>query len=397
LGKLLLTSTMHKPVSAWLFAVAICALYVAAILPALQRHSFDVSAFVVAGDKYVNASQLPGPVYVRANSSGYDGQFYYRLALAPLDGRDPLYGVTMDDPAYRTQRIAYPLLAWAASFGHPRLVPLALVVVNLIGIAAVALFAVRLTRRLALPPLVPFAIALWPGFLVTLTHDTTEIVFAAFMLAALDQYFAGRLWLFAILGAVATLARETGELILGGLFLYELVVCRQWKRAAICALALLLFVAWREAQIELLGVRNLGTGAGVVTWPLAGVAGALTSMVAGDYVTVPGFKGAVIRGFAVVSALSLVAFCALVVSRISTGTKALAAAWLPILALMSILSAEGPWVEPIAFLRTFTECWIVGCLLLDDRFAQSRFARPAFAVLLVIWVGAGWLSTTTIT
>jgi len=85
------------------------------------------------------------------------------------------------------------------------------------------------------------------------------------------------------------------------------------------------------------------------------------------------------------------------VSRIPTGTKALAAAWLPILALMSILSAEGPWVEPIAFLRTFTECWIVGCLLLDDRFAQSRFARPAFAVLLVIWVGAGWLSTTTIT
>src|SRR5581483_2374315 len=117
-----------------------------------------------------------------------DSQFYYRLALAPLDGRDPLYGVTMDDPAYRTQRIAYPLLAWAASFGHPRLVP--------------------------------FAIALWPGFLVTLTHDTTEIVFAAFMLAALDQYFAGRLWLFAILGAVATLVRETGELILGGLFLY---------------------------------------------------------------------------------------------------------------------------------------------------------------------------------
>ncbi len=388
---------MNKPVSAWLFAIAICALYAAAILPALQRHGFDVSALVVAGDQQVTASQLPAPIYVRVNSSGYDGQFYYRLALAPFDVRDPLYGVTMDDPAYRTQRIAYPVLAWAASFGHPRLVPLALVVVNLVGIAAVAFFAVQLTRRLALPLLVPFAIALWPGFLVTLTHDTTEIVFAASMLAALDQYFAGRLWLFAILGAVATLARETGELILGGLFLYELVICRQWKRAAICGLALLPFVVWREAQIGLLGVRSLGTAAGVVSWPLAGLAGALTSMVAGDYVTVPGFKGAVMRGFALLSALALVAFCALVVSRIPRGNKALAAAWLPILALMSILSAQGPWIEPIAFLRTFTECWVIGCLLLDDRFAQSRYAKPAFALLLVIWVGAGWLSTTTIT
>ena len=386
---------MERPRSALLFALAALVIYVAAIMPALMRHGFDVSTFIVAGDQHVNAAQVPSPIYVRANSDGYDGQFYYRLALAPFDLRQPLYGVKIDEPAYRMQRIVYPVLAWAVSLGQPRLVPLALLLVNLIGIAAIAVLAIRLTRRLELPALAPFAIMLWPGFLVTLTHDTTEILSAAFLMAALDRYFAGRLVAFATFGAIATLTRETGALVLGGLFVYE-VLSWNLRRAIACGLAIVPFLVWRQLQTVIWGTVPSSAAMDVLNWPLVGIVQAFGAILFGHYVIPTGIKGVIMRAYAFVSIAFLVAFSAITASRLVSGRKALVAAWLPLVALMSILGANGPWLEPIGFFRAFSECWVVGCLLLDARFAQSRLAVPAMATLVVIWVGAGWLATTTI-
>jgi hypothetical protein len=386
---------MERSRSALLYAVVALAVYIAAIMPALMRHGFDVSAFIVAGDQHVDATQLPSPIYVRANSDGYDGQFYYRMALAPFDLRQPLYGVKMDEPAYRMQRIVYPMLAWAVSLGQPRLVPLALLLINLVGIAAIAFLAARLARRLELPAIAPVAIMLWPGFLVTLTHDTTEILSAAFIMAALDRYFAGRLLGFVILGAIATLTREIGVLVLGGLFVYE-VLSRRPRRAIACALAVVPFLVWRQLQTIIWGTVPSSAAMDALTWPLVGLVQTFASILSGAYVIPTGIRGVIMRAYAFVSIAFLVAFSALMVSRFISGRKALVAAWLPLIALMSILAANGPWIEPIGFFRAFTECWVVGCLLLDARFAQSRFANPALASLLAIWVGTGWLATTTI-
>jgi hypothetical protein len=386
---------MERPRSALLFALAALVIYVAAIMPALMRHGFDVSTFIVAGDQHVDAAQVPSPIYVRANSDGYDGQFYYRLALAPFDLRQPLYGVKVDEPAYRMQRIVYPVLAWAVSLGQPRLVPLALLLVNLTGIAAIAFLAIRLTRRLDLPALAPFAIMLWPGFLVTLTHDTTEILSAAFVMAALDRYFAGRLVAFAIFGAIATLTRETGALVLGGLFVYE-VLSWNLRRAIACGLAIVPFLVWRQMQTVIWGTVPSSAAMDVLNWPLVGIMQAFGAILFGHYVIPTGIKGVIMRAYAFVSIAFLVGFSAITASRLVSGRQALVAAWLPLVALMSILGANGPWLEPIGFFRAFSECWVVGCLLLDARFAQSRLAVPAMATLVVIWVGAGWLATTTI-
>lgn len=388
---------MKKPGAALLFALGALALYLAAIMPALQRHGFDVSAFIVAGDRFVDAAKLPSPIYVRPHSDGYDGQFYYRLALAPLDLSQPLHGIALDAPAWRMQRILYPVLAWAASFGRPQLVPLALLVLNLIGVACIAAFAVRLTRRLALPALVPFAIVLWPGFLVTLTHDTTEILSAALILAALDCYFARRLVAFGVVGAFATLARETSVFVLGGLLVYE-IASRNWRAMAACLGSILPFVIWRQLQslFWATSTSSSSVAANIVTWPFLGILTAWSNMAFGHYVPFGGLKGAVLRGYALVASAGLVAFSIQVVSRVRAAPKALVAAWVPTVALMSILTADGPWVEPIAFLRAFTECWVVGCLLLDQKFADSRLVRPAFGILAVIWVGAAWLTTSAI-
>ena len=91
-----------------------------------------VSLFVMAGHTYSQHANLP-----HVPSKGYDGQFYYRLALDPFNWSKTAYGITMDQ-SYRYTRIGYPILAWLVSLGQHQFVPVALVVINLLGVAAMA-------------------------------------------------------------------------------------------------------------------------------------------------------------------------------------------------------------------------------------------------------------------
>src|SRR5581483_3116679 len=95
-----------------------------------------LTLFIMAGHTYTHRSQLPHGV-LRVPSAGYDGQFYYRLALDPVNWSRTAFGITMDQ-SYRYTRIGYPVLAWLASLGQHQLVPMALVAINLLGVAAMA-------------------------------------------------------------------------------------------------------------------------------------------------------------------------------------------------------------------------------------------------------------------
>jgi hypothetical protein len=52
---------------------------------------------------------------------GYDGQFFYRLALEPFSTAERVDGIAFDAPAYRQQRIGYPLLAFLTTALTPAL------------------------------------------------------------------------------------------------------------------------------------------------------------------------------------------------------------------------------------------------------------------------------------
>ena len=54
-----------------------------------------LSLFIMAGHTYTHRSQLP-PGLLRVPSAGYDGQFYYRLALDPFNWHHTAFGITMD-------------------------------------------------------------------------------------------------------------------------------------------------------------------------------------------------------------------------------------------------------------------------------------------------------------
>jgi hypothetical protein len=390
--------------SGTLLPVAVALAYFALTLPILGRNHFDRSVFIQAGDKFADAAALPSPIIVRPNSTGYDGQFYYRLALSPLGLQPVSSGIRFDSPAFRMQRIVYPLLAGAVAFGRADWVPSALFLVNLVGLGAIAWLAQRLAARLRLPIWTPLAIMLWPGFFITLTHDTTEIIAAALLLAAVDRYLSGRLLAYAVLGALASLTRETGILLLGGVFCLELfqavrptAIARPWSRVLVCGLAMLPFLAWQEALVLLWGEapRNAGVSQNL-GWPLLGVVGMLRDVLAGAQHFAPGRTIDLgIRAYVVGSTLWLLAFCAVVATRVPSALRSaaagVAAGWVPLLLLMSLLSAGGSWINPAGYFRAFTECYVVGCLL-PMPVARRWVAWGLLAGAVVAFAGA-WVLT----
>jgi hypothetical protein len=379
------------------FAALVVIFYLASALPILVHAHFDPSVFIVAGDQFVNPAQLLSRIIVKPHSAGYDGQFYYRIALAPLHLQPDAYGVRFDSAAWRVQRILYPVLAWAAALGRPQLIPASLFFVNLAGIGVIAFTAVRLAQRLSLPAPISLAVVLWPGLIASLTHDTTEIVAAAFLLAAVEAYFAQRLVLFTVLIALATLARETSVLFVAGVFCFELVdaVRRRsehgrWHRPAIIALALLPFLLWREVQFLVLD--QAPPAADIkhnLDWPFIGFLETIRDGLVGRG---PYGKMLISRAYLLGSVTLLAIFCTAVAIRVPklvlSSRGALAAGWVAIMALMALLSSD-PWTS---YFRSFTECYLIGCLILASRPPPRRASQMMFAGCLLTWVGAWAMS-----
>lgn len=90
---------------------------------------------MVAGDQFVQVAAAPAGLLV-THGPGYDGQFFYRLALRPWTHQRTEFGITLDQPAYRQQRIVYPLLTFILARGAPPATAWALLGCNLAAAAA---------------------------------------------------------------------------------------------------------------------------------------------------------------------------------------------------------------------------------------------------------------------
>jgi hypothetical protein len=96
----------------------------------LVANGGDLSAFVVAGDRFVDPRTAPAELTVHEDSSGYDGAFVYRLALDPFTDQQVAYGITLDNPPYRQQRVGLPVVSWLVAAATPLPLPLILILVN---------------------------------------------------------------------------------------------------------------------------------------------------------------------------------------------------------------------------------------------------------------------------
>jgi hypothetical protein len=166
-----------------------------------------ISLFIMSGVRYSHPAQM-SPRISHVPLAGYDGQFYYRLALNPFNWHATAYGITMDHN-YRYTRIGYPLVAWVLSLGgHGRLLPTVLVVINLICVAVIAWLGARFARESGRHALWGLLFVAYFGLVISVGRDTAEPLADACMLGGMLAYRHSRYLIAAALIAYAAVTNE---------------------------------------------------------------------------------------------------------------------------------------------------------------------------------------------
>jgi hypothetical protein len=359
----------------------------------------SLAGFTVAGADFVDPARTPDPMPVTTESGGYDGQFVYRLAVDPWTDERTAYGITLDNPAYRHQRIATPVLAWTVGLLPGVSTLLALLLVNVAALVVAAVFAARLARALGRHPLTGLVLALPAGMPISLGRQLTEPVAWAAVLAGL-WYARQRRWPPAAAAlAVAALARETSLVVVAGLAAAELVRWAARRRAAETdrrlgdevgsgrgdeagdgagsgralvwlAVPVAAAVGWQLVLSRVWGVLPVRSGSptNFGPWPLLGVLDTVTAGVPG-----PAVLTVLVTGERV-GVLALFGYAAwALVTRRAQVTGGEAAAWVLAAALALAL---GGWTSDVQFLRAANEGIGLSVLvaLADRRSRPGRWA-----------------------
>jgi len=213
----------NSPVLPLLVASSLAALFV--VLRWLDAAHRQLGEFVVAGVRHASPALVPKNLPVKS-VAGYDGQFYYRLALDPFDLRRTAFGIRLDSFS-RVERMGYPFLAWVVAHGQHTSVPLALVIVNVAACGVVALAGGMLAMSADRHALWGLVFAGYWGYLWTLGRDLTELTAAAFVLLGLAA-LVRRAPIWGGLSLLcAVLSKETSVLLVG-----TLAVLGLWVRLA---------------------------------------------------------------------------------------------------------------------------------------------------------------------
>lgn len=212
--------------------VGLAYLFVLALYPLLRGYTSPTD-FIHIGRFYCQCGGYP------TSSVGYDGQFYYYMAVDPLHA-----SVHMDNAPFRYQRILFSMAVWALSLGgHPALVSWWMLILNVAGTLAGTTALAALLKRHGLSPWFSLAFGLFFGQLASITHDIPDglaaglVVFAAL---AIDRgrWKEATLWL-----AAAGLTRET-TMIFAAAFAIDALFQRRWGRAALMLSSAIPLLIW---------------------------------------------------------------------------------------------------------------------------------------------------------
>ncbi|MDE3102313.1 MAG: hypothetical protein KGJ98_08765 [Chloroflexota bacterium] len=364
----------------WATAAASAAAALLFVLAHLVHLGGDASLFAQVGRLFADPAHVPDGITVIPHYHGYDGQFYFRLALDPFSTERTVDGISFDDGAYRQQRILYPILVWAVTGGSPRLVVAALIMVNIVGVAVIGWLAGYLARTSGRHALWGLAISLYPGYVVTLARDLTEIVSSCFLLGTLALLRGQRPITASIANAVGVLARETLLVVPAAVLACLALDGLRRRPVRLGQLALLLpfaaITVWQALLLARWGATPAHSSAAAFSGPFVGVTLAIVwraTHLTWTWLWLPFFVYIV---FAFVLAAA-----ALRDARVPVHEKI---AWLGYLAAAVSLDV-GIWTLPDGFLRSLNELASLSALvLLAARDARAIRAYTAFT--LVAWL-----------
>lgn len=350
----------------------------------------DVSRLVHAAPPFTDARRAPSSLTVSPDSAdGFDGQFYFRLAVRPLSDDPQVAGVSFDLPALRTQRILYPLAGRAVALGDEQRLPWAMLIVNVLALGAVGWLGALLALEHGRAAAWGLLFAAYPGFVYTLGFDLAELVEAALVLGGLLLVARRRYLVAGLALAAATLAKEPACILPLGI---GLAWAWGWLRhprderppvaglfpAVIPGVA---FAAWQlvvGARFDALPmVANADNN---IRYPLDGLisSAARFSPTSGANL----FRDLSLALLVVVAALSAMAW------RRSTAILGARLAWVTSTALLLVIS-EHVYDGATSFMRAGTESYVVGLVVvLGSNLSAASLLVPATGVVTVATVAA---------
>jgi hypothetical protein len=245
-------------------------------------------AFAHVGRRFASHAAPGSPIRAglqdaSVTDTGYDGQFFYYIAVDPVGA-----SCCLDDAAYRYPRIGYPMAARLLGAGSSRLVPVAMVAINLAALGATILVLAAWLRRRGRSGWWALTYGFFPGVFEAFQLDLADI--SAYMLVAIavnvldspraDSQPSRRVVLAGVAFGLAGLTRETTFLfaavyILAAFMQRRSASRRQWLDAALlaslAALPLLASKAFVSLKFGSLGVGFSSGGGEVAAGPLAGL------------------------------------------------------------------------------------------------------------------------------
>jgi hypothetical protein len=148
---------------------------------------------------------------------GHDGQFFWVQAHDPLLVNGDSNAKLFDIPAYRNQRVAYPLLSSVWRVGGERGLLWGLLLTNLLMVAVGGYAATRIALELGAPHRAGLAFALNPAVFSAVWFDTSDAMALGFLLLAVFAISRNRLGWAVAAGTVAALTKEPSLLGLAGI------------------------------------------------------------------------------------------------------------------------------------------------------------------------------------
>lgn len=223
--------------------VLVCLIFAGVVL---VQNRGNPLAFAVLGTKF--SQGIPD------GTAGYDGQFAYQIALSPA------YAAPfIDVPAYRYQRILYPLLARWLALGNPVLIPWSLIAVNLLAIGAGTWATAQILPALGVSRWFALGYGLYGGQFLVLRTDLNESLAQALVQLAALAWLKERWGWMTFLFAMAALAKETTLIFAAAFGLYFLWK-RDWRAAGTLVLAGVPFAVWQLLLWRWLGAFGVGSG-----------------------------------------------------------------------------------------------------------------------------------------
>jgi glycosyltransferase involved in cell wall biosynthesis len=355
------------------------------------KYGGNPSGLARIGDQISLSPRLQGQaLVVLAGKRGNDGQQFLSIALDPAQS-DPGTTAALDNPIYRGKRLLYPLLAWLLGLGQPGLILWTLGLVNVACIGCAGGLVARWAQMQQRSAQWGLAVLALPGYWITLSLDTADLLATTLLLAVAMSVQQRRLGPVGASLTAALLTRETSLLAWAATGLTALWE-RRWRWLAPLALVPVPLLAWTAWLRHRFPATADGTLASLhFTWPFAGLLRKAAQLL--GLVQLPGVElgGAerLFDGLCFLLWLATLGVLALALGERSTGR------WLRLVAGCYLLPALCTSTQILARFPDYTRVWIdlASLALLVLLASRSAGLKPWLVLASLVSLGywAGYL------